>query len=99
MIATQLRRLSQSMPCANGAPTIQGMRPKLALVALLALAGCGTALRQCPNPDGRLSTRGAAVTLPNGCRSVRTGANGVATLACDGGRVGYAFDAPGTLAQ
>ena len=76
-----------------------GLRPKLTLVVLLALAGCGTTLQQCPNPDATQSTRGATLTLPDGCRAVQTGAVGVVTLACDGGRVGYAFDAPVFAAQ
>ena len=38
------------------------------MVTLLALAGCGTALRPCADPDATLSTRGAALTLPDGCR-------------------------------
>jgi hypothetical protein len=83
------------MPRAEKAATGYGLRPKVALVALLALAGCGTALRQCANPDATLSTRGAALTLPDGCRAVPVGTEGVVTLACEGGRVGYAF---GTLA-
>jgi len=78
---------------------IRGARPKLVLIGLLALAGCGEALRQCPNFDATLSTRGAAVTLPNGCRAVRTGPDGVVTLACEGGRVGYAFNELETVAQ
>ncbi|MBD3677301.1 MAG: hypothetical protein HUJ27_02755 [Rhodobacteraceae bacterium] len=75
------------------------LRPKLALTAILALAGCGTSPRQCPNPDAGLSTRDAGLVLPDGCRAVRTSADGVVTLACDGGRVGYAFEALGTEAQ
>jgi|TARA_B100001971_G_C18073914_1_gene474581 hypothetical protein len=80
------------MPRADKAAAGYGLRPKLALVALLALAGCGTALWQCADPDATLSTRGAAVTFPDGCRAVRTGTDGVVTLACEGGRVGYTFD-------
>lgn len=87
------------MPRADNAVAGYGLRPKLTLIALLALAGCGTAPRQCPNPDIRLSTRDAALALPDGCRAVRTSANGVVTLTCDGGRVGYTFDALGTEAQ
>lgn len=81
------------MPRADRTVTGQGLRPKLTLVAVLALAGCGATLRQCPNPAPTLSTRAAAQTLPEGCSKVQTGADGVATLACEGGRVGYAFGA------
>lgn len=87
------------MTRADKAAAGYGLRPKLALFVLLALAGCGTALRQCPNPEATLSTRGATLTLPDGCRAVRTGADGVTTLACDGGRVGFAFNELGTAEQ
>ena len=81
------------MPRADCTVMIHGARPKLALVGLLALAGCGAGVRQCLNTDATLSTRGAAFTLPDGCRAIRTGPDGVVTLACDDGRFGYGFDA------
>ncbi|RBI72277.1 hypothetical protein DQW77_10975 [Roseovarius sp. TE539] len=87
------------MPRADCTAVIHGARPKLALVALLTLAGCGAGVRQCLNTDATLSTRGVAVALPNGCRAVRTGPDGVFILACDDGRVGYAFNEPETVAQ
>ena len=37
----------------------------------------------------RLSTNGAEAHLPPGCEITGTSANGVATLACDGGREGF----------
>lgn len=87
------------MPRADKAATGRGLRPKLALVALLALAGCGTALLQCADPDTTLSTRDAALSLPDRCRSVQTGTDSVVTLACEDGRVGYAFDALASRSQ
>jgi hypothetical protein len=87
------------MPRADTGAAGYGLRPKLALAALLALAGCGTAIQQCAGPDATLSTRGAALALPDGCRAVRTGTDGFVTLACEGGRVGYAFDSLASNSQ
>jgi hypothetical protein len=87
------------MPRADKAAAGYGLCPKLALVALLALAGCGTALWQCADPDATISTRDPALALPDGCRAVRTGTDTVVTLACEGGRVGYSFDTLASRSQ
>lgn len=85
------RRSSKSMPHADKAATGFGPRPKLVLVALLALAGCGTASRQCAKSDATISARDPAVALPAGCRAIEGGGGASLMLACEGGRVGFAF--------
>ncbi len=67
----------------------------MALLGLVALTGCGTtigAIQQCRKSDIVISTRNSELALPKGCRVAQANGAGVLTLACEGGRVGFAFD-------
>jgi hypothetical protein len=54
----------------------------------LALSGCAASLANCPYAATALATRDAVADLAPGCEIIQT-ANGVATLSCPDGRVGY----------
>ena len=69
------------------------LRSRAGFLALFALAGCGSAIEQCANPDSVVSTRDLQLALPDGCRVLDTDSTGSITMACDDGRVGYAISA------
>ena len=54
----------------------------------LALSGCAASLANCPYAATSLATRNAVADLAPDCEIIQT-ANGVATLSCPDGRVGY----------
>lgn len=60
------------------------------MLMLVGLGACSTTLANCfVNDSTRLSTQGTQAHVPTGCSITGTGANGVATLACDGDREGF----------
>ena len=71
-------------------PRARMFRCAAGMLVLAGLGACSTTLADCFDLEAaRLSTNGAEAHLPPGCEITGTSANGVATLACDGGREGF----------
>lgn len=60
------------------------------MLLLVVLGGCSATIKQCRASDTtRQSTSGTESLIPQGCVATETGANGLAVLDCEGGRVGF----------
>lgn len=61
----------------------------------LVLSGCAASLAECVlKQDGlTLSSKGAALAVPNGCRTKESFSGFTQEITCDDGREGYVFGA------
>ena len=98
---TRRRKIEQPLELQPSRPRMSRVRRTSAVLLLVVLGGCSTALQQCFAEDAtRLTTSGSDPRMPQGCVVSEIQPNGLAVLECEGGREGFVVPArPGQEAM